>query len=73
MENDPLVNVITIRTEWQGTEHTAGHLLVPDEALVGPKVPAEDNSDGDVDDHAKHPVRLERVLAQVEDQRTSGR
>ena len=65
--------MITTWTERQHTERTAGHLLVPDKALVGPEVPAENNSDGDVDDHAKHPVRLERVLAQAEGQRTSGR
>ena len=72
MASDPLVNMIATRTEWRRTKRAAGDSLVPDRALLGPKVPAEDDSDGEVDDHAKHPVRLERILAEAEYQRASG-
>ena len=37
-------------------------VLMSDSALLAPQVPTEHYCDGDVDDHAEHPVRLQRVL-----------
>ena len=48
-------------------------VLMPNRLLLAPKIPAEDDGDGKVDNHAEHPISLEQVLRRRSQHRPSSR